>query len=107
MGGAARTRRISKGADYRGAIRNFGPYLGDAAAELPGDRILGLTHHYLGNQVAVRDHAERVLRVVRGPGNALHTEFQLSPEIAATTILTRVLWLDGYPDELKTYCSRQ
>ena len=72
---------------------------GDAAAELLGDRILGLTHHYRGNQVAARDHAERVLRVVRGPGNALHNEFQLSPEIAATTILTRVLWLEGYPDQ--------
>ncbi len=72
---------------------------GDAADILLGDRILALTHHYLGNQQTARDLSERVLGVARRTGNALNTEFQLSPEIAATTTLVRALWLQGFPDQ--------
>ncbi len=72
---------------------------GDAAAIVLGDRILGLTHHHLGDQQAARDLSERVLGVARRTGNALNSEFQLSPEIAATTTLARILWLQGLPDQ--------
>jgi predicted ATPase/DNA-binding winged helix-turn-helix (wHTH) protein len=72
---------------------------GDAAAMLLGGRILGLTHHHLGNQQTARELSEQVLAVARRTGNALNTEFQLSPEIAATTTLTRILWLQGFPDQ--------
>ncbi len=66
---------------------------------LLGARILGLTHHHLGHQQTARDLSEQVLDVARRTGNALNTEFQLSPEIAATTVLARVLWLQGLPDQ--------
>jgi predicted ATPase/DNA-binding winged helix-turn-helix (wHTH) protein len=72
---------------------------GDEAAMLMAGRILGLTHHHLGNQQTARDLSEQALRVARRTGNALNTEFQLSPEIAATTMLTRILWLQGLPDQ--------
>jgi predicted ATPase/DNA-binding winged helix-turn-helix (wHTH) protein len=72
---------------------------GDAAAMLLGDRILGLTHHHLGNQQTARELSERVLRVARRTGNALNSEFQLSPEIAGASVLTRILWLKGLPDQ--------
>jgi predicted ATPase/DNA-binding winged helix-turn-helix (wHTH) protein len=71
---------------------------GDAAARLLGARILGLTHHHLGHQHTARDLSEQVLDVARRTGNALNSEFQLSPEIAATTTLARILWLQGFPD---------
>jgi predicted ATPase/DNA-binding winged helix-turn-helix (wHTH) protein len=72
---------------------------GDEAAILLGGRILGLTHHHLGNQQTARHLSEQVLHVARRTGNALNSEFQLSPEIAATTMLTRILWLQGLPDQ--------
>ncbi len=72
---------------------------GDEAAMLLGDRILALTHHHLGNQQTAQHLSVRVLHVARRTGNALNTEFQLSPQIAATAMLTRILWLQGFPDQ--------
>jgi len=71
----------------------------DEAAKLLGDRILGLTHHHLGDQRAARELSERVLRVGRRTGNALNSEFQVGHEITAATMLTRILWLQGLPDQ--------
>ena len=72
---------------------------GDEAARLLGGRILGLTHHHLGNQQTARDLSEHVLRVGRRIGNASNSEFQVSHEITAATMLTRILWLQGFPDQ--------
>jgi predicted ATPase/DNA-binding winged helix-turn-helix (wHTH) protein len=72
---------------------------GDEAAKLLGDRILGLTHHHLGDQRAARELSERVLRVGRRTGNASNSEFQVGHEITAATMLTRILWLQGLPDQ--------
>ena len=90
---------------YRGALAVAETYetvaraSGDEAATLLGGRILGLTHHHLGNQQTARQLSEQVLHVARRTGNALNSEFQLSPDIAATTMLTRILWLQGFPDQ--------
>lgn len=72
---------------------------GDEVSRLLGARILALTHHHLGHQQTARDLSETVLQVARRTGNAVNSEFQLTPEIAATTILTRSLWLQGFPDQ--------
>jgi hypothetical protein len=40
-----------------------------------------------------------VLRVARRTGNALNSEFQVGHEITAATMLTRILWLQGLPDQ--------
>jgi predicted ATPase/DNA-binding winged helix-turn-helix (wHTH) protein len=72
---------------------------GGEAARLLGDRILGLTHHHLGNQKSARELSEGVLRVGRRAGNTLNSEFQVSHEITAATMLTRILWLQGLPDQ--------
>jgi predicted ATPase/DNA-binding winged helix-turn-helix (wHTH) protein len=73
--------------------------VGDQAFVLLGDRILGLTHHFLGNQDLARQHMEQVRRIARGSENPPNTEFQLSPEVAAASLLTRILWLQGFPDQ--------
>ncbi|GLS22961.1 transcriptional regulator [Labrys miyagiensis] len=75
---------------------------GDEAARLLGGRILGLTHHQLGNQGTARDLSEQVLRVGRRAGNTLNSEFQVGHEITAATMLTRILWLQGFPDQATT-----
>jgi predicted ATPase/DNA-binding winged helix-turn-helix (wHTH) protein len=95
-------------AHYRDALRLAEAYdtiaqtSGDDAAVLLGTRILALTHHHLGNQAAARALSEQVLAVARRTGNALNSEFQLSPEIAATTVLARALWVQGFPDQAET-----
>jgi predicted ATPase/DNA-binding winged helix-turn-helix (wHTH) protein len=71
---------------------------GDQAFILLGDRILGLTHHYLGNQETARQLLEQVRSGARSAKSPPNTEFQLHPEVATATILTRILWLQGFPD---------
>jgi tetratricopeptide (TPR) repeat protein len=72
---------------------------GDQAAVVLGDRILGLTHHYLGNQETAANALERVRRIVRQTGTATDTDFQLGSEVAVPTLLARILWLRGFPDQ--------
>ena len=72
---------------------------GDQADIVLGDRILGLTHHYLGNQAAARQALERVRTIVRQTGTATDTDFQLTSEVAVPALLARILWLQGFPDQ--------
>ena len=72
---------------------------GDAAAVVLGDRILGLTHHYLGNQGTAQNALGRVQAIVRQTGTATDTDFQLSSEVAVPALLARILWLRGFPDQ--------
>jgi hypothetical protein len=64
-----------------------------------GDRILGLTHHYLGNQESARRLMERVRRQAHESTANLNADFQYGPEVATTVILSRVYWVCGYPDQ--------
>jgi predicted ATPase/DNA-binding winged helix-turn-helix (wHTH) protein len=72
---------------------------GDPAALALGGRILGLTHHYLGDQQAAGDALERVRTIVRQTGSAAETDFQLGSEVAVPATLARILWLRGFPDQ--------
>ena len=72
---------------------------GDQAAIVLGNRILGLTHHYLGNQDTAQIALERVRNVVRQTGTATDTDFQVGSEVAVPALLTRILWLQGFPDQ--------
>ncbi|MEJ0066579.1 MAG: hypothetical protein WDM85_15170 [Caulobacteraceae bacterium] len=74
---------------------------GDPAFMLLGDRILGLTHHYLGDQESARRSMERVLSVARSTPNPPNTDFQVGPEVAAAAVLPRILWLQGLPDQAR------
>jgi predicted ATPase/DNA-binding winged helix-turn-helix (wHTH) protein len=90
---------------YRQALEFAKRYeaVAEAAADpgfmLLGDRILGLTRHYLGDQASARRLMERVQGLARGAPNPPNTDFQLGPEIAAAALLPRILWLQGLPDQ--------
>jgi predicted ATPase len=81
--------------DYAALARTAG----DQADAVLGDRILGLTHHYLGNQTAAGQTLERVRTIVRQTGTATDTDFQLTSEVAVPALLARILWLQGFPDQ--------
>jgi predicted ATPase/DNA-binding winged helix-turn-helix (wHTH) protein len=93
------------GGKYREALALADDYAalartaGDQADVVLGDRILGLTHHYLGNQAAAGQALERVRTIVRQTGTATDTDFQLTSEVAVPALLARTLWLRGFPDK--------
>jgi predicted ATPase/DNA-binding winged helix-turn-helix (wHTH) protein len=74
---------------------------GDEAATLLGDRILGLTHHLLGNQAEARDHVERALAAVRMAPASSGTGLQVDTETAMAALLARIHWLLGFPDRAR------
>jgi tetratricopeptide (TPR) repeat protein len=63
------------------------------------DRILGLTDHFLGNHAGARRRLERVRGETHGVRQQSNADFQLSPEVAAATLLARILWIQGLPDQ--------
>ena len=72
----------------------------DPADKAVGDRMVGFSLHYLGNQTEARRHIERMLEFYPNPAPASHTiRFLYEPREIARTTLARVLWLQGFPDQ--------
>jgi predicted ATPase/Flp pilus assembly protein TadD len=73
---------------------------GDPADLLVGDRMIGTSLHYLGNQTDARRHIERMLAGYTAPVQRPHTvRFQFDQRVTARATLTRILWLQGFPDQ--------
>ena len=65
-----------------------------------GDRMMGLSLHYLGDQVNARRHFERMLSRYVAPVRRSHMiRFQFDQRVTAHVALAMVLWLQGYPDQ--------
>ena len=90
---------ISGSVDLPAITRHWPHNVGDQADAVLGDRILGLTHHYVGNQAEAGLALERVRAIVRQTGTATDTDFQLDFEVAVPSLLARILWLQGFPDQ--------
>ena len=92
--------------DYRGSKRlaeQFGeivPLAPSDGAKLTHERMLALGLHFHGDQGQARVVAERLLE---HPGATNHTArnsgFQFDRRVAALTVMSRILWLQGYPDQ--------
>jgi hypothetical protein len=75
---------------------------GDPADMLVGDRLIGATMHYGGNQPKARYHTERVVDLYVAPADQRHsTWFLFEHRVAARAMLARVLWLQGLVDKAK------
>ena len=73
---------------------------GDAADQLIGERILGVTTHYRGDQPSARHHLEHMLsRYVAPLHQSQLIRFQRDQGMAARGFLARVLWLQGFHDQ--------
>ena len=72
----------------------------DNPAELlVGERMVGVSLHYLGDQANARRHLERMLSRYVAPAHRSHAiRFQYDQQVAARMILARILWLQGFPD---------
>jgi hypothetical protein len=73
--------------------------VGDPSFILLGERTLALTHHFLGNQGLARRHVEQARKIAQSSDNPPATAFQPNPIVATATLLARILWLQGFPDQ--------
>jgi predicted ATPase/DNA-binding winged helix-turn-helix (wHTH) protein len=65
-----------------------------------GDRMMGATLHFLGDQPAARRHIERMLaRYVARPRRSDIIRYQFDQRVTAKITLTRALWLQGLADQ--------
>jgi predicted ATPase/DNA-binding winged helix-turn-helix (wHTH) protein len=71
----------------------------DAGDRLIGEHMIGISQHYLGDQMSARRHLERVLAddVILGRRHVIR--FQIDPKVAARVFLARILWLQGFPGQ--------
>jgi predicted ATPase/DNA-binding winged helix-turn-helix (wHTH) protein len=73
---------------------------GDTADVLVGDRLIGTTMHYSGNQSQARYHLRRVLDLYVAPNDQRHMMwFHHHQLVMARTVLARVLSLQGSLDQ--------
>ena len=93
------------GVDYRTALSLAHRFASLAATSLDrndrsvGERMIGISHHNLGNQQSARLHIERALAESAAPGHQRQfIRLQLDPQVTARVHLARVLWLQGFPD---------
>ncbi len=72
---------------------------GEHNDRLVGDRLLGGVLHFLGDQIAAKEHIERMLKGYAVPAQRFHlVRFQSDQRITGRMYLVRVLWLLGFPD---------
>lgn len=84
------------GKKFREAAANSG----DTSAALIGDRIVALSMFYLGDHVGARHSIETMLEHYIRPRDRSHIiRFQFDQRVVARTILARLLWALGFPDQ--------
>jgi predicted ATPase/DNA-binding winged helix-turn-helix (wHTH) protein len=73
---------------------------GDRAALGAADRMAGIILHYLGDQTGARQHLERQMaRAVSPVRQSQPVRFLIDQRVAARSLLARILWLQGFPDQ--------
>jgi predicted ATPase/DNA-binding winged helix-turn-helix (wHTH) protein len=63
------------------------------------NRILSVNHHYLGHQDLARGLVETVQRQAPQQVRSANNDFQLDRPVAMTSLLARLRWLQGFPDQ--------
>jgi predicted ATPase/DNA-binding winged helix-turn-helix (wHTH) protein len=76
---------------------------GDAKFVSLANRILSVNHHYLGNQHLALRLVESVQSQATQSGphkvRSANNDFQLDRNVAMTTLLARIRWLQGFPEQ--------
>jgi predicted ATPase len=72
----------------------------DPLALYAGDRLIGSSLHYLGEQRRARRRFEIMMtRPVKGTARTQIIRFQYDLSVARRAFLARILWLQGFPEE--------
>jgi predicted ATPase/DNA-binding winged helix-turn-helix (wHTH) protein len=89
--------------DYRSAVgfierAHLGSIALDGAAALMNLRLMALAYHGTGDQPSALAHAERALNRVRIKAPANASAHHVDARVAINAILSRILWVQGFPD---------
>ncbi len=70
---------------------------------LIGERIVGVSKHFLGDQAGARRDLEHMLGNFVAPASKSHyvVRFGFDQRISARIMLARILWLQGYPEQAR------
>ncbi|HXD05044.1 MAG TPA: winged helix-turn-helix domain-containing protein [Burkholderiaceae bacterium] len=72
----------------------------DTHSHVVADRMMALSLHFTGDQIAAQRHSERVFAQLRvGAEPARIQPFQLDARAGTCAVLARILWLRGFPDK--------
>jgi len=86
--------------DIADCFSALAPHSPDPADRAIGDRLMGTSLHFLGDQSGARLHIERMLASYIPPSRRSHVvRYQFDPRITAKMTLSRVLWLHGLADQ--------
>jgi predicted ATPase/DNA-binding winged helix-turn-helix (wHTH) protein len=81
-------------------FRSVAADYGDTTAALVGERTIGMSLFYLGDHTGSRQHAESMLRHYSRPRDRADiARFQFDPRIVSRTLLAKLLWAQGLPDQ--------
>jgi predicted ATPase len=94
------TGKFRASLDVAEQLRQLAANSPDPADALLGDRLIGLAQFYLGDHVSGKRHIESMLKGYNSLISNTHiVRFQFDQTIVAKTILARILWALGQPDE--------
>ena len=92
--------RIRTSLDTAKKFRAVAANYGDTTAALVGERTIGMSLFYLGDHTGSRQHAESMLRRYSRPRDRADiARFQFDPRIVSRTLLAKLLWAQGFPDQ--------
>ncbi|MGC2121860.1 MAG: winged helix-turn-helix domain-containing protein [Xanthobacteraceae bacterium] len=89
-----------KGLSLARMFANLASETADPHGMLMGDRLLGTSHHFLGEHDIARRHIERSIAGFELLDNTSHTtRFLFDQSLAARIYLAKIDWLRGFPDK--------
>jgi predicted ATPase len=71
----------------------------DPNTRLIGERLVGVSQHYLGDQPSARRHLEHMLAHYVPPAQPHIIPLPLDQRVMVGALLARVVWLQGFPDQ--------
>ena len=81
-------------------FESLAPRSADPADALTGDRMVGITFFYTGELSAARAYNDRALAGQLKMTTGLDVlRFQFDPRMMTSTILSKIIWLQGFPDQ--------
>jgi len=85
---------------YAEGFRDLAAGKPDAADQLIGERMIGTTLHFLGDQPNARSRIEHMLAHYPAPADRSHIiRFQYDQRVAGRADLALILWLQGFPEQ--------
>ena len=96
---------LTRMGDLQGALRIaqrtevVASALSDPTPKILADWMLGIAHHFIGNQTIARKHCETALGNVHVSRHINMIQFGYDHRIRSSVALARTLWLQGYPDQ--------